>query len=318
VVAVIAAAALVAAASWVTIPYYAEGPGPAREVTPLIDLGGRQRYEPSGRLALTTVTFERLTPVTALGAWLDPDRTVIDEDLLYPPGVDPGQEERRSLSQMDQSKINAAVVVLRALTDYPEEHGEGVLIQGTQEGCPADGRLFPGDRIVAIDGEPIDSYQEAGQVIRSIEPGTEMVFELDVDGAFEDARFARERCIEGERPIVGVNMVDAFPFPISISSGEIGGPSAGLMFAVGLYELMTPEDLTRGRFIAGTGTLGLDGAVGPIGGIRDKLVAAREAGAEVFLVPAGNAAEIGELDTGDMELITVASFEEAVEALRTG
>ena len=105
-----------------TIPYYAEGPGPAREVTPLIDLGGRLRYEPSGRLALTTVTFERLTPVTALGAWLDPDRSVIDEDLLYPPGVDPHQEERRSLSQMIQLLLEE---VLKQRGLWPPQKPEG-------------------------------------------------------------------------------------------------------------------------------------------------------------------------------------------------
>lgn len=318
VVPLVIAAALTVAASWTTIPYYAEGPGPAREVMPLIDFEGHQRFESSGRLALTTVSFEQLTPVTALAAWLDPDRAVIEQDLLFPPGVDQAQEERRSLSQMDQSKINAAYVVLRELTDYPEDRGQGALIEATATGCPAEDRLFPGDVIVAIDGEPIDSVAEAGRVIRSVEPGVEMVFDLDVDGERVRERFARERCLDGAEPIIGVSMVDAFPFPIAISSGEIGGPSAGLLFALGLYELMTPEDLTRGRFIAGTGTLGLDGSVGPIGGIRDKIVAARDAGAQVFLVPADNMAEVGDVDTGEMRIISVASFDEALQALRAG
>lgn len=315
VVAVVTAAALVAAASWITLPYYSEGPGPAREVTPLIDFRGPERFEPAGRYALTTVSFERLTPVTALAAWLDPDRAIIEEELLFPPGVDEAEEERTSFSQMDQSKINAAVVVLRELTDYPEEHGDGVLVQGTAAGCPAFDRLFPGDRIVRIDGEPVGSVEEAGELIRATRPGTPMRLAVDVDGEPEQVELARRACLDGSEPIVGVSMVEAFPFPITISSGEIGGPSAGLMWAVGLYELMTPGDLGDGRFIAGTGTLGLDGTVGPIGGIRDKVVAARDAGAEVFLVPADNVSEIGDVDTGQMRMVEVSTFADAIEAL---
>jgi len=318
VVAVVVAVVLVALASWVTLPYYSEGPGPAREVTPLIRFEGPQRFEPTGRLALTTVSFEQLTPITALAAWLDPNRQIVEESILYPPGQDRDREERTSFSQMDQSKINAAYVVLRELTDYPRDRGEGALVEGTAPGCPADDELFPGDLVVAIDGEPIDSYREAGRVIRATPPGREMVFDLDVDGAEMQASFARERCLDGNRPIVGVQMVDAFPFPIEMSSGDIGGPSAGLMWAIGLYELMTPEDLTGGRLIAGTGTLGLDGAVGPIGGIRDKVLAAQEAGAEIFLVPADNMAELEGVDAGGMRLVSVATFDDARRALEDG
>lgn len=318
VVVVVVLVVLTALASWVTLPYYSEGPGPAREVTPLISFEGPERYEPSGRLALTTVSFEQLTPITALAAWLDPDRQIIEEAVLYPPGEDRDREERTSFSEMDQSKINASVVVLRELTDYPRDRGEGALIEGTAPGCPADDELFPGDLVVRIDGEPIGSVREAGRVIRATPPGEDMVFDLDVDGEDVRARFARKACLDGEEPIIGVSMVDAFPFPIEMSSGEIGGPSAGLMWALGLYELMTPEDLTRGRFIAGTGTLALDGTVGPIGGIRDKVVAAGEAGAEVFLVPAENMAELEGVDAGDMRLLPVDTFEDARRALEAG
>jgi PDZ domain-containing protein len=317
VILVVGALVLMAAASWIPLPYYSEGPGPAREVTPLIMFEGHDRFPHTGRLAMTTVSFERLTPVTAVAAWLDPNQTVIDDDLLYEPGVDHDLADQRSFSQMDQSKIDAAAVVLRELTRYPRDHGDGVLIEATAPPpCPASDRLFPGDRVVAIDGEPVDSVREASRVIGSTPPGREMVFDLDVDGESERATFARERCVEGSRrPLVGVSMIDAFPFPITISSGDVGGPSAGLLWAVGLYELMTPGDLTAGRFIAGTGTIGLDGTVGAIGGIRDKVVAAREAGADVFLVPDGNMEELDGVDAGGMALVPVATFDEAIAAL---
>ena len=103
-----------------------------------------------------------------------------------------------------------------------------------------------------------------------------------------------------------------------MESGEVGGPSAGLMWALGLYELMTPGDLTDGRLVAGTGTIDLEGNVGPIGGIGDKIVSAREAGADLFFVPEGNEAELDSVDAGSMELIVVADLDEALEALEPG
>ena len=110
-------------------------------------------------------------------------------------------------------------------------------------------------------------------------------------------------------------LFDAFPFTVSMASGDVGGPSAGMMWALGLYELLTPEDLTDGRSIAGTGTIDLGGNVGPIGGIRDKVIAAERSNADVFLVPADNMAELEGVDSGDLELVPVSTFDEALEAL---
>jgi PDZ domain-containing protein len=110
-------------------------------------------------------------------------------------------------------------------------------------------------------------------------------------------------------------MIDAFPIDVSYSSEDIGGPSAGLMWALGLYELMTPGDLTAGRTVAGTGELLPDGTVLPIGGIRDKVIAAERAGATLFLAPADNMAELAGVDTGDMQVVSVATFDEALRAL---
>jgi PDZ domain-containing protein len=118
-----------------------------------------------------------------------------------------------------------------------------------------------------------------------------------------------------KRPLVGITLVDAFPFGVQISSGDVGGPSAGLMFALGLYDLLTPGDLTAGHVVAGTGTIDPDGNVGPIGGIKDKVVAAERAGAEIFLVPAENMAELRGVDTGSMRLVSVSTFQDALDAL---
>jgi PDZ domain-containing protein len=118
-----------------------------------------------------------------------------------------------------------------------------------------------------------------------------------------------------DEPVIGIVLVDSFPFQISIESGDVGGPSAGLMWAVGLYDLLTPGDLTRGRTIAGTGAIDLEGKVGPIGGIRDKVVAARDAHADVMLVPRADFRELRDVETGDLKLIPVSTFDEALKAL---
>jgi len=144
-----------------------------------------------------------------------------------------------------------------------------------------------------------------------------IAFTVQAAGQTHDVELTRERCVQGEKqPLVGISLVQPFPFPVEISSGDVGGPSAGLMFALGLYDTLTPEDLTGGRTIAGTGAIGLDGSVGPIGGITDKVVAAERAGASVFLVPEDNMGDLEGIDTGDMQLISVASFDDALNALR--
>jgi PDZ domain-containing protein len=269
-------------------------------------------------MIMPTARVIQLTPLTAIGAWLDPQTWVAPEPVVYPPGLDPEEEERLSFSQMDQSKIAATAVVLERLTRYPRDHGPGALIESTSTDCPADGHLFPGDIVTAIDGEEIDSRAEASRIIGATPEGTEMDFTLDVDGTEVHASFARSRCIRGQDDaFVGVVMVDTFPFPVQMASGEVGGPSAGLMWAVGLYELLTPGDLSAGRVIAGTGTVGLDGSVGGIGGVLDKVHGAQQAGADLFLLPRSNLPDLEGVDTGPMEVIAVDTFDGAVEALES-
>jgi PDZ domain-containing protein len=305
----------VAAIGW-PIPYYSEGPGPARDVLSAIAYQGEPRYEPTGHLELTTVRYQQLTGVTALRAWLDDTLAIVPAATVYPPNVPIDVTQQRGISQMDQSKIDATAAALRALGEYPTRHGEGALIEGTVTGCPADGELFPGDIVTAIDGTEIHDAAQAAKVFDRIPVDEPLRFELNVDGSVERATFTREPCGDQDEPLVGISMLDAFPFDIQFSSDDIGGPSAGLMWALGLYELLTPGDLTQGRTIAGTGEIGPDGTVYPIGGIRDKVVAAERAGATLFLAPADNMAELEGVDTGGMQVVSVSSLRDALRALR--
>jgi PDZ domain-containing protein len=303
------------AAGWVPLPYFSLGPGPARDVVPKIHVNGARTYESSGRLVMTTIRFTQVTALGALVAWINPEQKVVGEDAVYPPGLSPSEEEQRAISQMDQSKIDAAAVALTEVTAYPREHGPGALVELVGTDCPADGRLFPGDQIVLIDGEQVDSRREASRLIDGVPVGEPIEFRVDTDGEVHDVRVTRGPCLGVDEPVIGIVLVESFPFDITIESGDVGGPSAGLMWAVGLYDLLTPGDLTRGRTIAGTGAIDLVGKVGPIGGILDKVVAARDADADIMLVPRADFRELRDVDTGDLRLIPVSTFDEAVKAL---
>jgi Lon-like protease len=300
----------------VDLPLWVEAPGGARSVLPLISIDGAPTFDSNGRLLLTTVSVGRANLYYALRAWLDPAAFVLAERDVLPPGQTDREYESLSLSQMDQSKIAGVAVALQQATDYPRAHGPGAIVQDVVPGSPAEGRLFPGDLIEEIDGEPLADVEQLGRVInyagegrairmtvRPLEGGTER--DVSISTVFDD---------EAERPIVGIFPIANFPFEVNIESGRIGGPSAGLMWALGVTELLTSEDLTGDRVIAGTGTVDLQGNVGPIGGIALKVVAAEHAGAETFLVPLENLAEARGAET-DMHLVSVQNVEQAISYL---
>ena len=317
IVALILVFGLALAAGWVRLPYYAVGPGPAREVTPLIVVHGHPTYGSSGKLIMTTVSYYQVTPLQAIQAWIDPNLALVQRSALFEPGTTQQQEQQRSISQMDQSKIDATYVALSKLTGYPKEHGPGALIEQVVRGCPADGKLYEGDVVVAIDGHPVASKDAAARRLNAEPTGSPLSLQVTAAGRRQDVTLTRAPCDPTSAdPKLGVVMIDAFPFSVSISSGDIGGPSAGLMWSLGLYDLLTPGDLTGGRTIAGTGTIGLDGAVGPIGGIRDKVVAAERVGATVFLAPKGNMDELQGVDTASMKVVPVSSFDDALRFLQ--
>jgi PDZ domain-containing protein len=310
------AAALAICLYAVELPVFVEAPGSARSVLPLIDVDGTNTFGSRGEFLLTTVSLGRANVYDALAAWVDPDAEVLGEREVLAPGQTDREYEQVSRSLMDQSKIAAVAWALESLTDYPRTHGRGVIVQDVVAGAPAAGELFPGDLITSIDGEPLGGVGELRRLIA--EAGTKRSLLLrvrPVEGGDTRRVSVRPAGIEGQdRPVIGIVSVDNFPFDVRISSGDIGGPSAGLMWALGVTDLLTEEDLTAGRQVAGTGTIDLQGRVGPIGGVRLKIVTAEEAGAEVFLVPRGNMAEArgaGE----EIDVVPVATVAQAIRAL---
>jgi Lon-like protease len=304
-------------AATIYLPYYSLGPGPARAVQPLIRFDDHQRYESKGAFVLTSVAFRQLTALGILRAWIDPGQSVVSRDVLYAPGESNAQEQQRSISQMDQSKIDAAYVVLHELTRYPKVHGDGVLVESVVPGCAADGELFVGDVVHSIDGERVDDVAQARDAIEAAPSGDSLTFDVTVDGEPQTISLERAPCGGESKPLVGISMIESFPFPVTFSSGSIGGPSAGLSWALGFYDLLTPGDLSGGRTIAVTGALGPDGTVYPIGGIEEKVVAAEAAGADVLLLPQQNLAAARAVGSDSILLEPVSSFDDALSYLES-
>jgi PDZ domain-containing protein len=239
----------------------------------------------------------------------------VPENLFVLPGETEQQATTRAFSEMDESKLDAASVVLGRVAGYPKSHGRGVLVESVFEGCPAAGHLFVGDLIRSVDGGTIASDADFARRLKRIPVGRPVRLSGTAGGKRFTTVVTRRRCDGSRRPLLGISTLDNFPFHVSISSGDIGGPSAGLMWALGLYDLLTPGDLTGGRIIAGTGVINLDGTVGPIGGVQDKIVAAQASGAKVFLVPRGNLAEARSAARG-ITLVPVRSLGDALRYLR--
>jgi len=301
----------------IPLPLFVESPGPARDVVPRIDIDGTTTYQPDGRLYFTTVTFFEPTVYGMLRGWLDPAERVVPQEAIIPEGVSEQEYERVNVSLMDQSQIAAVSASLRGLTDYPVEHGPGVIVYGTVPDSPADGRLFAGDLVTEIDGETVDGVGDFSKAVR--EAGTERDLALLVrplEGGKTQAVRVRPAPFQG-RPAVGVYLVPNFPFDVRFEAGDVGGPSAGLMWGLGVTDILTPGDLAGGGSIAGTGTIDIEGEIGPIGGVAMKVAAAEEAGAVAFLLPRENLAEARSAGA-DIRLVPVGTLDQAVEFLEEG
>ena len=308
---------LVFASAIVRLPYFSEGPGPVHDVLPLIHVEGHQTYPAEGQLLLTTVSFsaDRLSPAQLLYAWLDPNEDVIAESEFLLPGQTLEQQNELADYAMDSSQLDATAAALSAVGEYPKDHRPGVLVESTFEGCDAAGKLFPGNIITEINGEGVDDRREASDLIDDLPAGRPIVFTAKAGARDVEVKLRRTKCGPGGETLIGVSMIDVFPIDVNIDSAGVGGPSAGLMFALGIYDLLTPGDLTGGRTIAGTGVIGPEGTVYPIGGVEKKVVAARDAGAEVFFVPEENF-EDARIVAPDLRLVPVRTLDDALRSLK--
>jgi PDZ domain-containing protein len=310
---------LVVAGLAVPLPLVVIAPGSAIAVGERVELG-REPDPLSGELLLTTVSISQPTAFGVVQAWLAERTEVLSQGEVFPAGVDREEFGEAQRELFRESSEVAAAVGLRAAGEEVEISGEGALVAQVLEGSPADELLLPGDVVVGADDRTIELASDLVVALSSRSAGDEVVLTVLRDGTEQEVRVELRQVEDLGRPALGVAVTTvaldvALPFPVEVDQGRIGGPSAGLMIALTVYDLADAGDLVEGRTVAGTGTIDLDGNVGPVGGVDAKVVAARQAGASIFLVPEGEAALAEEAAGDDIEVIPVATIDDAIAAL---
>lgn len=309
-----------AVAASLPVPYYSVAPGSALQVNHLIRVPKERAFPPNGKIMLATVALRRLTAPEMVAGWLDSDVDVVPEEQIL--GSTPRSHfSRQNRELMDDSKQLAAVVALRHMGVPVPEHGSGAQVMATEEGSPAHGRLRVGEVVTAVDGRPTALASHLVQSIRTHRPQDRVSLQvLDQQGnsRVEEVVVGTSRHRPGGYLGVYVRTKDQrfdFPFEVKIESGDIGGPSAGLAFTLGLVDSLTSGELTGGKKVAATGTVELDGSVGNVGGVAQKTAAVRAVGADYFLVPAGEYDEAVSRAGDDLEVIKASNVSEALAAL---
>jgi len=330
VIALVATLVAIAVAVLVPVPYVILEPGPTLNTLgqdssgqPLISVAGHKTYPTTGNLNLVTISYEggpgvNVNIFQALRAWLDPSEAVVPEGELFPAGQSAQQTEQQDTEQMASSQETATAA---AFTELHIPYQTQVVVMSTVPGLPANTVLKAGDQILAVDGKPVTGQSDLSSLITAHPAGSAL--QLTVLRAGNTLHLAvSSKNVDGS-PVIGVEVQEEykFPFNVKISVGAIGGPSAGMMFALGIIDKLTPMNLTGGKFIAGTGEITASGQVQPIGGIQQKMVGARDAGATIFLTPASNCSDTAGAVPAGLKIVKVSTLTQAIddlEAIKAG
>jgi PDZ domain-containing protein len=316
-VGVLALIGLVFALNFYRLPVVALSPGPMEDVLARLKVEGSRVYHSEGKLYLTSVGVDdNVRFYEALLDMANRDVELVPRAQLYPDQQDSSEIDRENAALMDRSKETATVVALREV-GY-DIAPSGVEVTQVVSGAPADGKLRPGDRIREVDGRAVDSTEQVRKAITRHEVGERVRFRVD-RGKAEKAVAVAAEDVDGQ-PRVGILLRDLFPeLPVKVTietENNIGGPSAGLMFTLSIIDKLTAEDLTAGRRIAGTGAIDLDGGIGAVGGVAEKLIAVSRQGVSTFLIPAENCDNVRGRVPDGLRLVKVSTIKEALRFLR--
>lgn len=294
-------------------------PNRAHAVAPLVEVEGGSDPEDGGGVYYVDVLVRKATLLERLWPGLRDGATVVPAEEVRPEGVDDSERRREELEEMEMSQRVAAAVALRELGRDVVARPIGARIEFVDPDAPAAGKLRPGDVVVAVDGGAVSGPSGLRAGIR--EAGVERELTLRVQRGEKRVEVAvrPERGPEGV-PMLGVIVSQAadieLPVDVEIDTGGVGGPSAGLAFALDLLEELG-RDVDHGRRIAVTGSIELDGSVGPVGGIKQKTIGVERADIEVFLVPAGDNAAEARRHADGIRIVPVTSFQQALRTLAT-
>jgi Lon-like protease len=310
----------------VPVPYVALTPGPTYNTLgklhgkPVVQITGHRTFDASGHLNMVTVSYiggpgsnPPFNIFAAIQAWLSPHEAVVPQEELFPPGQTQQQVVKQDTLQMVNSQQTAQAA---AFCQLGISFTTIDTVSSTIKGMPAAGRLRRGDVITAVDGRPVTCRHTAASMIRARPAGHLVRLTISRRGTSHNITL-RTTGYHGQ-PVIGVNVAESFKFPfnVKINIGNVGGPSAGMMFALAIIDKLTPANLAGGKFVAGTGEIEVGGAVDPIGGIQQKMAAARAAGATVFLAPAGNCPDTAGAVPAGLRVVKVSSLSGAMAALR--
>ena len=315
---------LALAGMWVSVPYVTLSPGPAFDTLgsvgakPVLSVKGRPTYPTDGTLDLTTVSVvDRVTLLQALKGWLSSTEAVVPREVVFPPDQTSEQTQKQNQQEMQQSQNDAIAAALHQL-GVP---GKTVVkVAGIAPGKPADGRLRSGDVITTVDGAKVTDVKKLRALLSARRVGDTAVVGYLRDG--KPGVVTVPTVASTDKPVRAVIGIEAteqttFPVTVDVQLDDVGGPSAGLMFALGIIDKLEPGSLTGGLRIAGTGEISSDGTVGVIGGVHQKMVGARRAGATVFLAPAGNCDAAKKDVPSGLRLVKVSTLKGALAALAT-
>ena len=302
------------------VPFAAQGPGPMFDTLgdiggePVVRIDGAETDETSGTLNMTTVSVRtNMTLPQAINRWITTDDTLVPIEQVMPRDLTP--EEVREYNE--QAFVSSEALATVAAMNYLGRPTRVVVHQVVDDAAAA-GILEAEDTIVAVDGEAVTKPSEVQDLVRASSPGDdiditvqrgeeEQTFTITLGANPQDEKVAMLGILMSSEPAGGVD--------VTYNLNDVGGPSAGMIFALAVIDKLSPGELTHGRSVAGTGTISEDGRVGPIGGISHKIAGARDGGVEIFLAPAGNCAEAARVDTGDMVVAKVETLDDAVKAM---
>jgi PDZ domain-containing protein len=324
--------ALIVLAAFLPVPYVVLMPGPVTDTlgnvpgttTPVVSVKGAPTYATGGHLYMTTVGVvpascsDHPTLWQALRSWFDNTEAVEPMQVQCPPGQSSTQVRQSNENDMTQSQRDAITAALLHL-HYPTTSRE-VTVADISSDAPASKVLKDGDAIVTIDGASVDSLSQVRAALAKHKPGDSVALTIDRGGRHKNLTVKTIAAPGTRQAIIGFtpdleatfNKVDV---KIGIDPAQVGGPSAGLAFALGIVDELTPGNLTGGKTVAVTGTINGFGLVGPIGGIQQKIAGAKKAGATVFLAPAGECADARSVAPSSMTLVKVSTLSDALDAL---
>ncbi|GAA1959066.1 YlbL family protein [Microbacterium deminutum] len=289
---------------------------------PLISVDGAKTYPTDGMLDLLTVQLagnREKTPswLELATAWFDPSKAVLPIDAIFPVGETTEQRNQESAAMMVDSQNEATAA---ALTELGYDVNAKIVVHSLTGDSAAKGILQEGDVVLEADGTAVTDAEPLRKIVNK-GAGAPIQMLIERDGAKQTVSVTpKQTTINGQKLwLIGVTLTTAydFPFQVTIQLNNVGGPSAGMMFALGIMDVLTPGELNGGKNVAGTGTITADGTVGPIGGIRQKMWGALDAGADWFLAPDSNCDEVVGHIPGDLRVFAVDNLDDSLKVLET-